>query len=122
MNEMAPPRSEKKLVILRNTFPRRDTSYHGEIGEEVFWEMTAKGFKLVSKSTGRAVFMTAPVRKDGLLVSNGKQPALYGLVGKNKAQGWYLEIGYVDEKESKVAETANHGIDILEQLANGGLQ
>lgn len=85
-----------KLTVTRNTYPADPRAPHAEPGDVVHWELSRGAFRLIRDSDGATVFATAPVKKDGLLRSNGQRPRHIGVVGQVASRGWFLELAMGD--------------------------
>lgn len=80
------------MKITQNTYPCYPNAAHGNIGETVYWELIRGAFRLVRDADKKTVFSTAPVNRDGLLLSTKKPPILIGMIAQVKSRNWYLEI------------------------------
>ncbi len=80
------------LIVIQNTYPKYPNTPHAEEGDIVHWEYSSKGVGLVRDSDKARLFRTAPVDRNGNLRSNGRPPALTGIIGQVKSKGWILEI------------------------------
>ena len=80
------------MKVVRNTYPKYPNVARAEEGDIVNWQMIRGHYSLVRESDGKTLFSTAPVTKEGVLVSNGKQPILTGVVAQVKSKGWVLII------------------------------
>lgn len=80
------------LEIVKNTYPSHVGCARGEVGDVVEWRMARGRFELVKQVGEAVVYASSPVTRDGMLVSNGKRPALTGVIAQVKSRGWFLEV------------------------------
>ncbi len=81
------------MKIIENTYPKKPLVYHARVGDIVHWERRKGRFWLIRDSDKATLFGTAQVDRDGNLRSNGKAPALSGIIGEVKSRGWKMVVG-----------------------------
>ena len=88
------------MIVIKNTYPVHPKVPSAQVGEGCEWVLDRNCYRLMQK--GACIFATAPVNKEGRLLSNGKQPTLVGTIAQVKSKGYILKL---KKEEHNVSNT-----------------